>query len=201
MFFHPDLIYNCSLGRRIKEYTFFYYEISEALHISQEEKDTLEACLQNIRKEYTQNIDKHTHTLIQSNIELLLNYCSRFYERQFYTRQKVSNDAVQQFEKLLNDYFAQPTLINTGLPSVAYFAEQMHLSPNYLSDLLHRFTGKTTQEYIHLQVVDKAKSLLWSTDQSVSEIAYALGFGYPSQFSRLFKNKTGYAPSEYRHLN
>lgn len=201
LFVHPDLIHSSSLGRRINEYTFFHYETSEALHISDEEKQTLEACLQNIQKEYGQNIDKHTHRLVQSNLELLLNYCSRFYDRQFYTRQKVSTDAVQQFEKLLTDYFAQPTLINVGLSSVTYFAEQMHLSPNYLSDLLHRFTGKTTQEHLHWQVVDKAKSLLWSTNQSVSEIAYALGFTYPSQFSRLFKNKTGYAPSDYRHLS
>jgi len=201
LFFHPDLIYSGMLGRRIREYTFFHYETSEALHLSDDEKQTLEACLHNIQKEYGQTIDKHTHGLIQSNIELLLNYCSRFYDRQFYTRQKVSTDAVKQFEKLLTAYFAQPTLINVGLPSVTYFAEQMHLSPNYLSDLLHRFTGKATQEHIHWQVVDKAKSLLWSTDQSVSEIAYALGFAYPSQFSRLFKNKTGYAPSDYRYLN
>ena len=201
LFFHPDMINKSALGRKIREYNFFHYEVNEALHLSEEEKNILTTCIENIRKEYTQNIDKHTNNLIQTNIELLLSYCSRFYDRQFYTREKVNTDTVQKFEKLLNDYFADERLINSGLPGVSYFAAEMHLSSNYLSDLLQRFTGKTTQEHIHLQVVDKAKSLLWSTDQSVSEIAYGLGFEYPSQFTRLFKNKTGHSPSGYRHLN
>src|ERR1700744_2631075 len=201
LFFHPDLINNSPLGLKIQQYSFFQYEANEALHVSEEEKATLAAVIENIKKEYGQNIDQHTQGLIQSNIELLLNYCSRFYDRQFYTRQKVSSDVVQQFEKLLKDYFAQETLINSGIPGVKYFASELNLSPNYLSDLLNKFTGKTTQEHIHLQLVDKAKSLLWSTGKSVSEIAYALGFEHPSHFTRLFKHKTGYAPSGYRHLN
>jgi len=201
LFFHPDLINNSELGRKIQDYSFFHYEANEALHASEEEKNTLAAVIENIKKEYAQNIDKHTQTLIQSNIELLLNYCSRFYDRQFYTRGKINSDVVQQFEKLLKDYFAQDTLINTGLPNVSYFASKLSLSPNYLSDLLHKFTGKSTQEHIHLQLVHKAKSLLWSTQSSVSEIAYTLGFEHPSHFTRLFKGKTGYSPSNYRHLN
>jgi len=201
LFFHPDMVNTGALGRKMMEYSFFNYEANEALHVSEDEKIILNTCVQNIRKEYLQNIDKHTNGLIQANIELLLNYCSRFYDRQFYTREKANIDVVQEFEKLVKDYFAQETLIDTGLPNVSYFASRMNFSPNYLSDLLQRFTGKTTQEYIHLQLVDKAKSLLWSTQKSVSEIAYTLGFDHPSHFTRLFKSKTGYAPSDYRHLN
>ncbi|NOW97633.1 AraC family transcriptional regulator [Mucilaginibacter sp. SG564] len=201
LFFHPDLVNTGVLGRKMIDYTFFQYEANEALHVSEDEKDILTTCIQNIRKEYLQNIDKHTTGLIQANIELLLNYCSRFYDRQFYSREKVNTDVVQQFEKLIKDYFAGETPMNSGLPNVGYFASRMNLSPNYLSDLLHRFTGKTTQEHIHLEMVEKAKSLLWSTQKSVSEIAYTLGFEHPSHFTRLFKSKTGYAPSDYRHLN
>jgi AraC-like DNA-binding protein len=201
LFFHPDLINTGTLGRRMNDYSYFNYEANEALHVSEEEKNILTICIQNIRKEYERNIDKHTNRLIQSNIELLLNYCSRFYDRQFYTREKVNTDVVQQFEKLIKDYFAPETLIDAGLPNVRFFASRMNLSPNYLSDLLQRFTGKTTQEHIHLQVVDKAKSLLWSTQKPVSEIAYTLGFEHPSHFTRLFKSKTGHSPSDYRHLN
>jgi AraC-like DNA-binding protein len=201
LFFHPDIVNAGALGRKMMEYSFFHYEANEALHLSEDEKNILTTCVQNISKECLQNIDKHTNRLIQANIELLLNYCSRFYDRQFYTREKVNIDVVQEFEKLLKDYFAQDTLINSGLPNVIYFASRMNFSPNYLSDLLQRFTGKTTQEHIHLQLVDRAKSLLWSTQMPVSEIAYMLGFEHPSHFTRLFKSKTGYAPSDYRHLN
>jgi AraC family transcriptional activator of pobA len=201
LFFHPDMVNTGTLGRKMSDYSFFHYEANEALHVSEEEKKILTTCIQNILKEYMQHIDKHSNGLIRANIELLLSYCSRFYDRQFYTREKVNSDVVQQFERLIKNYFAQETLINTGLPNVSYFASRMNLSPNYLSDLLHRFTGKTTQEHIHLELVDKAKSLLWSTQKPVSEIAYALGFEHPSHFTRLFKSKTGYAPSDYRHLN
>ncbi len=201
LFFHPDLVNAGTLGVRIREYTFFHYEVNEALHLSEEEKCTIAACIANIRKEYVLPIDKHSNHLIRTNLELLLGYCSRFYDRQFYTREKVNTDTVQRFETLLNNYFNGESLIDSGLPAVSYFADQMHLSPNYLSDLLHRFTGKTTQEHIHLEVVIKAKSLLWGTDRSISEIAYELGFEYPSQFTRLFKNKTGYSPSDYRRKN
>ncbi|MGZ3756018.1 MAG: helix-turn-helix domain-containing protein [Mucilaginibacter sp.] len=201
LFFHPDLIHGTDLGRKIHQYTFFNYETNEALHISEEEKLTIRDCVTKIEKEYSQNIDKHSQGLIVSNIELLLNYCNRFYDRQFFTRAKVNADVVQQFEKLLKDYFSQDTLIEAGLPNVKYFASRLNLSPNYLSDLLNKFTGKTTQEQIHLELVDKAKSLLWGTNNSVSEIAYGLGFEHPSHFTKLFKSKTGKSPSEYRHVN
>ncbi len=201
LFFHPDLIHHSQLGKNIGQYSFFNYESNEALHVSEEEKLSLLDCVIKIEQECGQQIDKHTQTLIQNNIEMLLNYCSRFYDRQFYTRERVNTDVVQAFEKLLKDHFAQDSLINSGLPGVKSFAEQLHLSPNYLSDLLQKFTGKTTQEHIHLQLIDKAKSLLWSTGMSVSEIAYTLGFENPPHFTRLFKQKTGYSPSGYRNLN
>jgi len=201
LFIHPDLIYGTDLGKKIHQYSFFNYEANEALHISEEEKLTIKDCVAKIEREYSQNIDKHSQGLIVSNIELLLNYCNRFYDRQFYTRAKVNTDVVQQFEKLLKDYFSQNNLIETGLPNVKYFASRLNLSPNYLSDLLNKFTGKTTQEHIHLELIDKAKSLLWSTNDSISEIAYGLGFEHPSHFTKIFKSKTGKSPSAYRLLN
>src|SRR6201996_3068574 len=153
LFIHPDLLHGTDLGKKMRQNSFFNYEANEALHISEEEKTTIKDCLAKIEKEYSQNIDKHSQGLIVSNIELLLNYCNRFYDRQFYTRSKVNSDVVQQFEKLLHDYFAQPDLINAGLPTVKYFADQLNFSPNYLSDLLNKFTGKTTQEYIHSEMI------------------------------------------------
>ncbi|WP_028298240.1 helix-turn-helix domain-containing protein [Olivibacter sitiensis] len=201
LFFHPDLLNRTGLGKSIGKYSFFNYDANEALHVSEEEKNTLENCIENIKKEYSKNIDKHTQSLIVSNIELFLNYCDRFYDRQFITRAKVNNDIVQRFEHLLKDYFVQETLIETGLPDVKHFASKLNLSPNYLSDLLQKYTGKSTQEHIHLQLVEKAKILLWSTNKSISEIAFDLGFEYPSHFTKIFKNKTGRSPKEFRNLN
>lgn len=201
LFFHPDLLNASELGKKINDYSFFHYDLKEALHISEEENKVLLDCLGKIKKEYSQNMDKHTQGLILDNIQLLLNYCNRFYDRQFLTRAKVNNDLVQRFELLLKDYFAQETLIEKGLPDVKYFASHLNLSPNYLSDLLNKYTGKTTQEYIHLYLVDKAKALLWGSEKSVSEIAYELGFVHPSHFTKLFTSKTGKSPSEYRLLN
>jgi AraC-like DNA-binding protein len=201
LFVHPDLIHGTDLGRKIHQYSFFNYEVNEALHISEDEQLILEDCTDKIQKEYSQNIDKHTQGLIVSNIELLLNYCNRFYDRQFYTRAKVNTDVVQQFEKLLKDYFSQDTLIEAGLPNVTWFASRLNLSPNYLSDLLQKFTGKSTLEHIHLEVIDRAKTLLWGTPASISEIAYQLGFEHPSHFTKIFKTKTGKSPSAYRALS
>lgn len=201
LFFHPDILSRNELGSRISGYSFFQYDSNESLHISDEEKKLIKACLENIKREYSQNIDKHTLQLIISNIELLLNYCNRFYDRQFFTRAKVSNDIVQRFEKSLKEYFAQDTLIKAGLPDVKYFAAKLNLSANYLSDLLNKYTGKTTQEHIHLQLIDKAKSLLWGSEMSISEIAYELGFEHPSHFTKLFKSKIGQAPKAFRNLN
>lgn len=201
LFFHPDILNRNELGSRISAYSFFQYASNEALHISDEEKEQIKGCLENIKREYSQNIDKHTLQLILSNIELLLNYCSRFYDRQFFTRAKVNNDIVQRFEKSLKEYFGQDTLIKVGLPDVKYFAAKLNLSANYLSDLLNKYTGKTTQEHIHLQLIDKAKSLLWGSEMSISEIAYELGFEHPSHFTKLFKSKIGQAPKVFRNLN
>jgi AraC-like DNA-binding protein len=201
LYFHPDLIHSSPLGQKIKSYGFFHYDLNEALHISDEEKDILNDCIQKIEKEYSQYIDQHTQGLLVSNLELLLNYCNRFYGRQFYTREKVSNDVVKQFEKLLFAYFSVDSLINVRLPDVRYFASKLNLSANYLTDLLNRYTGKSTQEHIHLQLVDKAKTYLASTEKSISEIAYHLGFEHPSHFNKLFKSKTGKTPGQYRQLN
>ena len=201
LFFHPDLLHGSSLGKKLGNYSFFNYEINEALHISEEEKLILFDCVRHIESEYSRGIDEHTQELILNNLEMLLNYSTRFYQRQFYTRATVSKDAVQQFEHLLVGYFANDTLIDKGLPNVGYFASRLNLSPNYLSDVLQRYTGKTTQEHIHLALIDKAKNLIWDKNKTISEIAFALGFEHPAHFTRLFKSKTGYAPSDYRHLN
>ena len=199
LFFHADLLNRTTLGKKIHQYSFFLYDANEALHVSQDEKKTLLSCNENIKREYFQNIDQHSRQLIVSNIELLLNYCNRFYDRQFLTRAKASHDIVQQFENAMLDYFSQESLIDKGLPDVKYFASKLHLSPNYLSDLLKKYTGKTTQEHIHMQVIEKARSLLWSSDKPISEIAYALGFEHPSHFTRIFKTKMGKSPTEFRH--
>lgn len=201
LFFHPDLLNRSGLGSKIHEYSFFNYDVNEALHISDDENKTLMDCLANIEKECANNIDRHTQQLLIDNLQLLLNYCSRFYDRQFFTRAKVNNDIVQKFERLMTNYFLQDTLIEVGIPDVKYFASALHFSPGYLSDLLQKYTGKTTQEHIHLAVTEKAKYLLLGTAKPVSEIAYELGFEHPSHFTKLFKNKTGVSPKEYRGLN
>lgn len=158
--FHPDFIYGSDLGRKIQKYSFFQYESNEALHISEDEKVLLDEVIVRIKKEYSQNIDRHTQGLILNRIEMLLNYSDRFYDRQFFTRNKTGNDLTQRFESLLNDYFNDDHLIAKGIPEVKYFAEKLNLSSNYLSDLLSKFTGKTTIEHIHLKLVDKAKNIL-----------------------------------------
>jgi len=196
--FHPDLLYGSLLGKNIGSYSFFRYNVNEALHISDGERKTLEESIQKIAVEYSQNMDKHTQGLIVSNLELMLQYCDRFYNRQFLTRSKVNNDFIQQFEDLLQNYFEADDLADKGLPEVKYFAEKLNLSANYLSDLLNKYTGKTTIEHIHLQLVEKAKSILWGTNKSVSEIAYSLGFDHPSHFSKIFKMKTGKSPKNFR---
>jgi AraC-like DNA-binding protein len=201
LFFHPDLIRGTSLGNKMKEYTFFSYEVNEALHLSDKEKQTLLDCVNKLENELTENIDKHSQTLITSNIELLLNYCSRYYDRQFITRKKANTDLLVRFENSLSSYFNSHELQKKGLPSVKYFAEQLFLSPNYLSDLLKKETGKNAQDHIHYFLVEEAKNILMSSDKSVSEIAYSLGFEYPQYFSKLFKQKTGFTPVEYRNLN
>ncbi|WP_276481671.1 helix-turn-helix domain-containing protein [Paraflavitalea pollutisoli] len=201
IYMHPDFLHASPKGYELTRYSFFGYDANEGLHISDAEKNVLEECVRNIEKEISNNLDNHSHHLILSNLELLLSYCARFYDRQFLTRVKAGNDIVEKFDRLLDDHFAQDNLVASGVPDVKFFAAQLHLSPNYLSDMLHKYTGKSTQEHIHLKLVDKAKHLLWSTEKPVSEIAFELGFEHPSHFTKLFKNKTGHSPREYRQLN
>ncbi|SFD98965.1 helix-turn-helix domain-containing protein [Flavobacterium phragmitis] len=201
LFFHPDLIRNTSLGLKMKEYTFFSYETSEALHLSEKEKQILYDCVVKIQNELQENIDNHSQTLIVSNIELLLNYCSRYYGRQFITRKNANRDIVAKVENLIKEYFNKSDLKNNRLPTVKDLADALHLSPNYLTDLLKKETGMNAQDHIHYFLIEEAKNILMNSDSSVAEIAYSLGFEYPQYFSKLFKIKTGKTPKEYRNLN
>ena len=201
LFFHPDLIRGTSLGNKIKEYTFFSYEVNEALHLSDKEKQTLWDCVDKLENELSENIDLHSQTLITSNIELLLNYCARYYDRQFITRKKVNTNLLMKFETILNSYFNSNDQQYKKLPSVKYFAELLFLSPNYLSDLLKKETGKTAQEYLHYYLIEEAKNNLLNTNDPINEIAFNLGFEYPQYFSKLFKSKTGMTPIAYRNMN
>tara|TARA_Y100000782_G_scaffold115377_1_gene157414 strand:- start:4607 stop:5536 length:930 start_codon:yes stop_codon:yes gene_type:complete len=199
LFFHPDLLLRTSLSGKMDNYTFFDYDMNEALHLSDKEKQTLNDCIKNIGDELDQNIDKHSQTLLVSNIELLLNYCTRFYDRQFITRSTTNKDILIRFEQVLKDYFQHENLRSTGLPTVKYCAEKLALSGNYLSDLLKKETGKNAQEHIHNYLIEQAKTALLGTSAPVSEIAYDLGFEYPQYFSKLFKAKTGMTPALYRN--
>ena len=195
VFFHPDLIRATALNEKIKGYTFLSYEVSEALHLSEKEKQILYDCVQKIDTELHENIDVHSQDIIVSGIELLLNYCSRFYGRQFITRKNSNNAVVAQVERILTSYFKED---NKGLPTVKYLADRVNLSPNYLSDLLKKETGKNTQDHIHYFVIEEAKNILLNTNKSVGEIAHTLCFEYPQYFNKLFKQKTGKTPVEFR---
>ncbi|WP_303033838.1 helix-turn-helix domain-containing protein, partial [Bacteroides acidifaciens] len=199
--FHPDLIRGTSLGQNIKNYSFFSYEVSEALHLSDQEKEIVTDCIHKIQIELEHAIDKHSKQLIVRNIELLLDYCMRFYERQFITRNQVNKDIIVRFEHLLDEYFQGQAAMNEGLPSVKYFADKVCLSPNYFGDLIKKETGKTAQEYIQCQIIELAKERILEGNQTVSQIAYELGFQYPQHFSRLFKKHVGCTPNEYKQNN
>ena len=201
VFFHPDLIHGTSLGRKIKEFSFFSYESSEALHLSVKEKRILDDCVQKIDFELAENIDKHSQTLIVSNVELLLNYCVRYYDRQFITRKSANHNILSKVDGLLTRYFQSPNLTEKGLPTVKYLADNVFLSPNYLSDLMRKETGMNAQDRIHYYLIEEAKNLLLSSDKSVGELSFSLGFEYPQYFSRLFKAKTGMTPVEFRNQN
>jgi AraC-like DNA-binding protein len=201
LFFHPDLIRSTTLNQNIKEYSFFQYEVSEALHLSDKEKNILLECVQKIQTELQENIDVHSQYIIVSTIELLLNYCSRFYGRQLITRSQANKSTISQIETILTEYFAKAKVEEQGLPTVKFLADKVHLSPSYLSDLLKKETGKNAQEHIHYYIIEEAKCLLLNSDKNVSEIAFNLGFEYPQYFNKLFKQKTGKTPMEYRNLN
>lgn len=197
LIFHPDFLLQHPLANHIHTYGFFNYEVNEALHLSAEEEDDLLVILHKIDKE-CRHIDKHTQEIILTQIELLLNYAKRFYERQFITRKNNNSELLVKFEKLVDDYFNSEAAVAHGLLTVQYMAEQMNLSPNYLSDLLRVHTGQNTQQHIHEKLIGKAKERLSTTSLSVSEIAYALGFEHAQSFSTLFKKKTNLSPLEFR---
>ena len=196
--FHPDLIRGTALGQEIKKYSFFSYEINEALHISEEERQTVMDCLQKITIELEHSIDKHSRRLICANIGLLLDYCMRFYERQFDTRNGVDKDIIVRFEHLLNEYFEGDAPQKQGLPSVKYFADKVFLSANYFSDMVRKQTGKTVSEYIQDKMIGLVKEQLLSTDKTTSQIAYEIGFQYPQHLSRMFKRIVGMTPNKFR---
>jgi len=197
LYFSPDLLRNTPLGSHIKDYTFFSYNVSEALHLSLQERDTIIDCLKKIDDEIKNGTDRHSNAIIASAIELLLNYCTRFYDRQFITRKRANKDILKRFEELLDDYFISDKPKSLGTPTVAC-ADQLHLSPNYFGDLIKKETGKSAQEYVQQKIMDTAKDLLLASSKSVSEIAYALGYQYPQYFSRAFKKAVGCTPNEYR---
>lgn len=201
LFFHPDLIRATSLNDKIRDYNFFNYEVSEALHLSDKEKTILHECVRKIQMELQENIDVHSQYIIVSTIELLLNYCSRFYGRQMITRSQSNKTIIAQVEIILKNYIAESKIKEQGLPTVKYLADRVHLSPSYLSDLLKKETGKKAQEHIHFFLIDQAKTYLKNTDKNINEIAHHLGFEYPQYFNKLFKQKTGKTPVEYRNLN
>ena len=196
--FHPDLIRGTALGQEIKKSSFSSYEINEALHISEEERQTVMDCLQKITIELEHSIDKHSRRLICANIGLLLDYCMRFYERQFDTRNGVNKDIIVRFEHLLNEYFEGDAPQKQGLPSVKYFADKVFLSANYFSDMVRKQTGKTVSEYIQDKMIGLVKEQLLSTDKTTSQIAYEIGFQYPQHLSRMFKRIVGMTPNKFR---
>lgn len=201
LIFHPDLIHGTSLGKHIQDYTFFGYQSNEALHVSEKERKIVLDCFSKIEYELEHAIDNHSKRLIVSNIELFLNYCIRFYDRQFITRDNVHKGILERFENLLNEFYESEKPQTIGLTSVAYCASELNLSANYFGDLIKKETGKTALEYIHAKVIDVAKGQLFDQSKSVSQIAYELGFKYPQHFTRLFKQRTGQSPNEYRTMN
>lgn len=196
--FHPDLIEGTSLGRTMKKYSFFSYEVNEALHVSDREREIIIECLRILDMELRSGSDSYSKTLIINNLELLLNYCMRFYERQFATRLKAGNNIVKRFDDLVNEYFDGDSAETRGLPTVKYFAGELCLSPNYFGDFIKKSTGKSPQDYIQSKIVELAKERLSASSDSVSSIAYSLGFQYPQHFCRLFKNLSGLTPTGYR---
>lgn len=199
--FHPDLLIGTSLGKNIDNYHFFSYAVNEALHLSEDERKIILDCFSKIEYELQHAIDKHSRQLIVSNIELFLNYCTRFYDRQFITRENVNKGVLEKFEALLNSYFLSDKPAEMGLPSVAWCADELHLSANYFGDLIKKETGKSAQEYIQNKIIEVAKNRIFDANKTINEIAFELGFKYPQHFSRLFKQRTGVTPNEYRNLN
>ncbi len=198
LLFHPDFLWNTPLAKTIRQYEYFDYAVNEALFLSEKEEIIITGIMQNIQQEYHSNIDKFSQDIIIAQLELLLNYCDRFYHRQFITRKIANHQVLDRLESLLADYFKNDALATQGLPTVAYIADALNVSPGYLSGLLKTLTGQSTQQHIHNSLIEKAKEKLSTTALSVSEIAYGLGFEHPQSFSKLFKTKTNLSPLEFR---
>lgn len=201
LYFHSDLLRGTLLGQQMKDYSFFSYDANESLHMSERERNIIIDCFREIREELKHSIDKHSKSIVTANIEVFLNHCMRFYDRQFVTRDNVNKDVLSRFEQLLDHYFESDNPLKIGLPSVQYFADQLYLSANYFGDLVKKETGKAAQEHIQLKVIEMAKDKLYNRQKTVNEIAYELGFKYPHHFSRMFKKIVGYSPTDYRELN
>lgn len=195
---HPDLLWGSALAKEIKKYDFFDYSVSEALFLSEKEKTIVSGIVDTIQGEYRSNMDKFTQDIIISHIETLLTYADRFYQRQFLTRKKSNHQILGQVDDLLRDYFNQEDLVSKGLPSVQYLADTLNISSKYLSSLLKQLTGQTAQQHIHEKLIAKAKEKLSTTNLTISEIAYELGFEHSQSFSKLFKTKTNQSPLEFR---
>jgi AraC family transcriptional activator of pobA len=196
---HPDFLWNTSLAKTIKQHEFFSYAVNEALYLSDKEETVLTAIAKNIEQEYHMNIDRFSQSVIIAQLELLLTYSERFYQRQFITRDKSSHDILLKLEDLLQKYFSSDVLAKQGLPSVSYIADQLNISPGYLSGLLKSLTGLNTQQHLHNKLIELAKEKLSTTNLTISEIAYELGFEHLQSFSKLFKTKTNFTPMEFRH--
>ena len=201
LMFHPDLLRGTSLAGKMRDYSFFPYSSNEALHTSERERQTIIGCMREIREELQHPIDRHSKRIIATNIELLLNHCIRFYDRQFVTREEINHDVLRRFEELLGTYFDSSDIVKTGLPTVAWFADKLHLSANYFGDLVKREMGISAQEYIQRYIIERAKLLLTDGRMTVSQTAYALGYKYPNHLSRVFKRVTGITPNEYKSQN
>ena len=201
LIFHPDLIRKSDLGKTIDDYSFFNYEVNEALHLSEDEKKSLTELKSKIEQEYNQNIDKHSQEIIIANIEMILKYCKRYYDRQFYTRTNLNKDIISKFEKTISEYYASDKPSENGVLTVKYCAQKLAMSSNYFGDLIKNETGRSAKDHIQEYIIEKAKTRIVGTTQSISEIAYSLGFEYPQGLNRFFKAKTGMSPKEYRNLN
>ena len=201
LLFHPDLIRKSELGRTINKFSFFNYEVHEALHLSDDEKKSLTELVQKIEKEYNQNIDKHSQELIIANIEMLLKYSKRYYDRQFYTRTNLNKELISKFEEVMTKYYQSDSPSQHGVLSVRYCADTLHMSSNYLGDLIKNETGRSAKDHIHDYIIEKAKTAIIGSNKTITEIAYNLGFEYPQSFNKLFKARTGMNPSKYRRLN
>lgn len=201
LLFHPDLIRRSELGKTIERFSFFNYEANEALHLSIDEKNALTELAQKIEKEYKQNIDKHSQDLIIANIDMILKYCKRYYDRQFYTRTNLNKDLLSKFEIVMRDYYLSDKPTEEGVLSVKYCAQALHLSANYFGDLVKTESGRGAKDHIQDFIIEKAKNKILGSNQSISEIAYSLGFEYPQGFNKLFKAKIGMSPLQYRNLN